>query len=200
MPSCAALLLAGGASTRMGFPKALLNVNGRPLWRVQMDKLLALHAAEIFLSAPRDLELPSGAWRIVHDDKTGLGPLAGLAAGRRVMSADWLIVLAVDLPQITTAYLETLRDRAFKSGVGQAPELHGRYLGLAAIYPRAFLDDHLDAHLRSDDRSVQRLVRAGIVEGALTAWPVPQNDHHLFQNANTPADLTATGIVRSLPA
>src|SRR6202044_2197920 len=57
-PSCAALLLAGGTSTRMGFPKALANRDGAPLWRVQMDKLAELHPAETFFSAPRDLELP----------------------------------------------------------------------------------------------------------------------------------------------
>jgi molybdenum cofactor guanylyltransferase len=190
-PSCAALLLAGGASTRMGFPKALVNVEGMPLWQMQMDKLLALHPAETFLSAPRDLGLPSGAWKILRDEKPGLGPLAGLAAARRTMSAEWLLVLAVDLPRMTVSYLEALRDQAFKSGVGQVPELDGRYLGLAAIYPRAFLNDHLDTHLRSDDRSVQRLVRAGITEGSLQAAAVADSDRHLFQNANTPADLSA---------
>jgi molybdopterin-guanine dinucleotide biosynthesis protein A len=187
--SCAALLLAGGASTRMGFPKALVNVDGMPLWRVQLAKLSDLHPAETFLSAPRELEMPPGAWKVIHDEKPGLGPLAGLASARCVMSAEWLLVLAVDLPLMTSSYLEALRDEAFASGVGQVPELDGRFLGLAAIYPRAFLDDHLDAHLRSDDRSVQRLVRAGIIEGTMAAWPVGENDRALFQNANTPEDL-----------
>lgn len=188
-PSFATLLLAGGASTRMGFPKALVNVDGTPLWRVQMDKLLALHPAEIFLSAPRDLELPPGAWKIIHDEKPDLGPLAGLASARHVMSAEWLLVLAIDLPWMTASYLQALRDRAVASGVGNVPELDGHYIGLAAIYPRTFLDDHLAAHLRSDDRSVQRLVRAGVVEGTLAPWPVAENERVLFQNANTPEDL-----------
>ncbi len=173
----------------MGFPKALIDVNGKSLWRAQMDKLLGLHPAETFLSAPRDLALPSGAWRIVHDEKPGLGPLAGLDAAHRVMTADWLLVLAVDLPAMTTAYLEILRERALKSGVGQVPEMDGCYLGLAAIYPRAFLDRHLDAHLHGEDRSMQRFVRAGIAKDSLQAIAVADNERHLFQNANTPEDL-----------
>jgi molybdopterin-guanine dinucleotide biosynthesis protein A len=191
--SCAALLLAGGASTRMGFPKALADVEGKPLWRTQIEKLAALLPAELFFSAPEGLELPAGTWTLIRDEKTGLGPLAGLAAAHRIMSAGWLIVLAIDLPRMTASYLETLRGRAFTSGLGQVPELDGRYLGLAAIYPRAFLDRHLDAHLRSDDRSVQRLVRAGIAEGSLASCPVAENERHLFQNVNTPEDLSASG-------
>jgi molybdopterin-guanine dinucleotide biosynthesis protein A len=192
--SCAVLLLAGGASTRMGFPKALVNVDGTPLWRVQMEKLADLRPAETFLSAPRELELPSGAWKIVHDSAPDLGPLAGLASARHFMTAEWLLVLAVDLPRMSSTYLAALRDRALASGVGQVPELEGRLLGLAAIYPRAFLDDHLDAHLRSDDRSVQRLVRSGIIEGALAACPVTEKDRALFQNVNMPEDLEIKNI------
>ncbi len=188
-PSCAALLLAGGASARMGFPKALAEVDGKPLWRAQLDKLIALAPAELFLSVPPGLHFPAGNWTVLHDAQSGLGPLAGLAAAHRIMSVDWLLVLAVDLPRMTASYLQTLRDRAFTSGIGQVPELEGRYLGLAAIYPRPFLDDHLEAHLRSDDRSVQRFVRAGITEGRLAVFPVAENKRHLFQNVNTPEDL-----------
>ncbi len=194
-PSCAALLLAGGASTRMGFPKALIDRGGHPLWQVQMGRLMALQPTELFFSAPPDLPTPkTGAWKILHDERPGLGPLAGIAAAHRVMSAGWLLVLAIDLPRMRVRYLESLRDRALASGVGQVPELDGRYQGLAAIYPRAFLDHHLDRHLRSHDRSVQRLVRAGITAGSLAACPVAASEHHLFHNANTPADLKIKNI------
>jgi molybdopterin-guanine dinucleotide biosynthesis protein A len=174
----------------MGFSKALVKVDGRPLWRLQMEKLAGLAPAELFFSAPPGLELPAGEWTVLHDEKPGLGPLGGLAAAHCVMSADWLVVLAVDLPRMTASYLETLRDHAVTDGLGQVPEMDGRYLGLAAIYPRAFLDRHLDAHLRGDDRSVQRFVRAGIAEGLLAACPVAEKNRHLFQNVNTLEDLS----------
>jgi molybdopterin-guanine dinucleotide biosynthesis protein A len=188
-PPLAALLLAGGASSRMGSPKALLEIGGKPLWRVQLEKLEALSPAELLLSAPSDLEFPAGAWTILRDHAPNRGPLAGLEAARRAMTSEWLLVLAVDLPLMTALYLEALRGRAFASHLGQVPEMDDRFLGLAAIYPRAFLDGHLEAHLRSDDRSVQRFVRAGIDAGRLAPWKVAETERSLFQNLNTPADL-----------
>jgi molybdopterin-guanine dinucleotide biosynthesis protein A len=197
-PALAALLLAGGASTRMGFPKALLSQSGQPLWQVQLGRLDALGPEERFLSAPRELALHDHAWKTVHDDKPDLGPLAGMAAAVRIMSADWLLVLAVDLPHMTSEYLGGLCDRASASGRGQVPEMDGQYLGLSAVYPRDFLTAHLKTHLRSEDRSVQRFVQTGISLGLLEVCPVAKNEHRLFQNVNTPVDLVTTGLIRPM--
>jgi molybdopterin-guanine dinucleotide biosynthesis protein A len=184
------LLLAGGESKRMGFPKALLDMGSHPLWIVQADRLAVLRPAEGFVSLPPGLDSSLTAWKTLRDKKPGLGPLAGLAAARDAMSSDWLLVLAVDFRSMDIAYLENLRDVALASGIGQVPELDGFYLGLSAIYPRAFLDEHLEAHLKSDDRSVQRFVRAGIDLGFLASTTVPAAKRHLFANVNSPADFS----------
>jgi molybdopterin-guanine dinucleotide biosynthesis protein A len=188
--ACAALLLAGGASRRMGSPKALLDFGGRPLWLRQMEKLQALAPRELFISTPRGLALGEGPWTIVHDERPGLGPLAGLSAARAAMSSEWLVVLAVDLPAMTSGYLESLRAAAVAAGKGQVPELDGFYAGLAAVYPRACLDLARD-HLESEDRSVQRFVRAGIDAGFLAVRPVAEKERPFFRNLNEPADYAA---------
>ncbi len=189
-PTWAALLLAGGASSRMGFPKALIDCAGRPLWRVQAGKLGALRPTERFLSTPAALELArTGAWKIIRDEKPGLGPLGGIDAARRAMKSEWLLVLAVDLAHMSTPYLRALREDAMTSGRGQVPAMDGFHLGLAAIYPRAWLDRQLPAHLASRDRSLQRLVRAGLTEGVLATRPAAKRDAKLFRNLNSPQDL-----------
>lgn len=184
----AALLLAGGASTRMGQPKALLECGGRPLWQVQAEKLQALGPEELFLSIPRDLSLPSEPWRVLHDEKVGLGPLSGLHAALRAMTGGWLVVLAVDLPDMTTAFLQSLYDAARAKGCGLVPQLDGFYEGLAAIYPRS-LAGLCGEHLASNDRSFQRLARQAIDDGLLSTYPVSEEDRALFRNVNRPADL-----------
>ena len=46
-PSCEALVLAAGAGTRMGGPKALLEQNGRPLLVLHVERALELGAAHV---------------------------------------------------------------------------------------------------------------------------------------------------------
>ena len=182
----AALLLAGGASTRMGRPKAMLDCAGQPLWRAQAEKLQALAPDELFISLPRELDLPKGPWTALHDWEPGLGPLSGIHAALQTMTADWLIVLAVDLPEMTASFLENLCQRAEKRGV--VPQLDGFYEGLAAVYPRS-LANLCGKILGSEDRSLQNFVRQGIAEGFLSEYPATEKERPLFRNVNRPSDL-----------
>jgi len=184
----AALLLAGGASTRMGQPKALLEAAGRPFWEAQMEKLQALDPDELFISIPRELSLPSGPWQVLHDEKVGLGPLSGLHAALQAMTGEWLVVLAVDLPEMTTAFLRNLHEAATAKGCGLIPQLDGFYEGLAAIYPRS-LADLCQTHLASKDRSLQRFARQAVADGQLSIYPVTEENRALFRNVNRPTDL-----------
>jgi len=186
--SLAALLLAGGASTRMGQPKALLEYAGQPLWKVQIEKLQALDPDELFISIPRELALPSGPWRVLHDEKAGLGPLAGLHAALQAMTGEWLVVLAVDLPGMTAAFLRNLHETAEAKDCGLIPQLEGFYEGLAAIYPRS-LADLCRTHLASNDRSLQRFAREAIANGQLSVYPVAEENRPLFRNVNRPTEL-----------
>ena len=183
----AALLLAGGASSRMGWPKALLDFGGEPLWRRQIDKLRALEPDELFISAPRGLTLPGGDWKILRDEKPQLGPLAGLAAAHQAMSSVWLVVLAIDMPAMTASYLSVLCQRAFTSGRGQVPTTEDYHMGLAAIYPRAALD-LLASCLRSEDRSVQSFVRELVVANFVVSNPIASSNLPLFTNINHPEE------------
>ena len=71
MKRFAAVLLAGGRSTRMGTNKALLDYQGMPIWRFQMDKLIQLGPDQLFFSVQSGMEFPSGSWTFVHDRSAG---------------------------------------------------------------------------------------------------------------------------------
>jgi molybdopterin-guanine dinucleotide biosynthesis protein A len=184
----AALLLAGGASTRMGRPKALLDRTGQPLWRIQLEKLESLYPVELFVSIPRELSLPPGPWQILYDQELGLGPLSGLHAALKAMTGEWLVVLAIDLPDMTTAFLQNLYQAARAKGCGLVPQFDGVYEGLAAIYPRS-LADLCEKHLASNDRSLQRFARQAMADGFLSTYSVTEESRSLFRNVNRPADL-----------
>jgi molybdopterin-guanine dinucleotide biosynthesis protein A len=183
----AVLLLAGGRSSRMGSPKALLDWAGAPLWRHQADTLDQLHPDERFISLPpgRALEAPMG-WTAVRDRDADLGPLGGIEAALRVMGSDRLVVLAIDLPAMTPDFLRRcLADSA--SGRGVVPAIADWYQGLAAVYPRA-VHPIVEAALAGADRSVQQVAARAVASGLLTVRPVSDVERPQFRNLNRPGD------------
>lgn len=183
-----AVLLAGGKSTRMGCEKALLEIDGEPLWQRQLATLRACGPAELLVSQRPDGVVPAAGVTIVHDAAPGLGPLGGVAASLRAARHPFLLVLAIDLPQMRPDFLRELAETAVRTGRGIVP-LHGeRFEPLAAIYPRGALA-LAELHLQSPDRSMQRFIRAALELGLISARELREPEPSLFQNVNRPADL-----------
>lgn len=177
--------MAGGASTRMGRPKAFIDYQGLPLWRFQADKLLGLHLKELLISVPAYFQLEEGPWKIIHDRQPDLGPLAGLDAALDAASADYLMVLAVDMPAMTVDFLQELARQA--DGKGVVPELDGFYHGLVAVYP-AKIRPLVRQVLLSEDRSVQHLIKKAREDDLMKVYTVKEIERPLFRNLNSPSD------------
>ncbi|MBV8898547.1 MAG: molybdenum cofactor guanylyltransferase [Verrucomicrobia bacterium] len=193
LPVFSAVLLAGGASRRMGVDKALLPAPGSrassqpvPLWRRQLQTLQALGPAEIFISGPQRPGFPATV-RCVADRLPSRGPLGGLAACLDQVTTPWLLLLAIDLPFMETEFLARLIG-ACTPGRGAVPRGPTRYEPLAAVYPRAaaqIANAALDAGQLRLQRFVDDLARAALVE----PYPLRAGDLRLFQNWNTIHDL-----------
>jgi molybdopterin-guanine dinucleotide biosynthesis protein A len=173
----------------MGRPKAFLEWNGVALWLDRVRMLLELGPAELMISAPANLPIEPGPWTLVRDRTPGLGPLAGIEAAFRAGSADWLVVLAVDMPAMTAGFLEGLVREAGPLGI--VPEHDGFFEGLAAVYPRSILP-LVEEALRGADRSLQRLVDRAVGCGLVRPRAVEGHERALFHNLNRPADLHAS--------
>ncbi len=184
MIECTAVLVAGGKSSRMGCDKALLMYEGRPLWRIQWEKLLGF-ASEVLISAREGLlEVP-----VILDKTPGRGPLGGLESVLAEARHERVVLLAVDMPEMTSAYLAALVNDATPE-CGVIPELDGFYQGLAAVYPRRILP-LVQEILAGPDHSMQHLSRRAIDEGLMKVRAVREGDVRLFQNWNTPKDREA---------
>jgi molybdenum cofactor guanylyltransferase len=196
MPSAfSAVLLAGGASRRMGVDKALLQAPGGrapspPLlmWQRQFRVLQALEPAEILISGPRRPGFPE-AVRCIADRLASRGPLGGLAACLDQITTPFLLVLAIDLPFMETEFLARVLD-ACQPGRGAVPRGPAHYEPLAAVYPRAAArtaNAALDAGQLRLQGFVEALVRASLVD----PYPLQSRDLRLFRNWNTIDDLNA---------
>jgi molybdopterin-guanine dinucleotide biosynthesis protein A len=102
-------ILAGGAGTRMGRPKALLHVNDRPILEFLLDQL-DWPGPTLLVTAP-GRERPPGAQRFARealDSIEGQGPLRGILTALESASTQRALITAVDMPMIRRAHLEEL--------------------------------------------------------------------------------------------
>lgn len=179
-----AALIAGGKSTRFGEDKAFVDWKGQPLYVAQLRKLGALNPGRLWLSTNAEQPFPDvleGVTRII-DDPPGTGPVGGLRSIFENSTADFVLVLAVDLPLMTTTYL---------TGLSQAPnpvvpKRDGRWEPLVAVYPREAM---LEVIRSTDDGKLQNLIDLAFAQKLIEPLEVAGNDARLFTNINRPEDL-----------
>ncbi len=180
-------VLAGGESRRMGRDKALIAVNGEPLWQRQVRVLGGAGAQPVVVVRRRAQGFVSNQVPHVWDAVEDAGPLAGLHAALANAPTRWLAVLAVDLPAVDSAWFRQLYGLC-EPGVG-AVAAHARgFEPLAAIYPRSAWS-LVTEHLRQGNYSLQKLVTALISAGHLKVTGVPPAELGRWANCNTPTEL-----------
>jgi len=197
IPTFSAIVLAAGCSTRMGRDKALLEVEGVPLWQRQREVLVAAGAAEVFLSARPDqswTRRATGFAGVVHDALPGCGPLVGATAGLERANHPWLAVLAIDLPAMVPDWFHRLRADC-APGVGVIGRRDGFFEPLAAIYPREFKWLAWETLARGE-YAFQRLAAQAVSHGLLRVREIRAEEAGWFANWNEP---TAPGADPAAP-
>lgn len=106
----AAVVLCGGESSRMGFEKALLEIDGRPLVLALADRLSEVCAAVVLATGYRG-RLGPMEYEEVEDTVDYAGPLAGIVAALQWSPHELLAVVAVDMPAANPTLLRYLADR-----------------------------------------------------------------------------------------
>src|SRR5215471_2023611 len=179
-----AFILAGGKSTRMGADKAFVVFEGRTLL-TRILELARSVCAEVRIVGDRAKF--AGFAPVVEDVFPGCGPLGGIHAALRSSQTDLILLLAVDMPFVSAAFLEFLmrRSRESDAKVTLARTRDGLQ-PLCAVYRRTFAD------------SAEKALRAGrykidaLFEKAQTQVIDEEELHaagfsaELFRNLNTP--------------
>jgi len=182
-----AVILAGGQSRRMGQDKAWLEVGGQPLITRALAVLRASGIQEIFISGRAGVDYSALRCPVLLDLHPDCGPLGGIQHALAAASAPMVLVLAVDLPRMTSGFLRTLAEHC-GPGTGAVPKLRGELEPLAAIYPKR-CELILRECLLKSRLAARDFAEACLREQAVKPFAVPRTDLSCFENWNTPSDV-----------
>jgi molybdenum cofactor guanylyltransferase len=185
----AAALLAGGKSSRMGCDKSLLDWHGTPLWRAQLAKLIELNPDRILLSRREDQDFKTLLADHVVDPPDNPGPLPAIARCLELVNAP-LLVLAVDMPQMTTAFMQIMLDEAASSSRGLICRTVDGLEPLCAVYPPDALP--LMHEMLTQTRRMRSLAERLVADGLVRVRDLRDDEVPLFFNANTPEEYAWT--------
>jgi molybdenum cofactor guanylyltransferase len=199
-------VLAGGRSTRMGQDKALLQVGGRSLLDLALDKLRSIGVAAPRIAAARS-DLSSYA-PLVPDLHPGSGPLSGIEAALAATTQPLNLFLPVDMPLFPARFLNWMLRRAEITGAWiTIPRINGLPQPLCAVYHRDLLRS-ITASLLAGNYKVVPVVTAAAGESQavdvfdmerltsahpelLAFSPLPL--YRWFHNCNLPEDMAGIG-------
>jgi molybdopterin-guanine dinucleotide biosynthesis protein A len=165
------LLLAGGDSRRMGWPKALLPVGGATLleW---IAEGLAPEFEGLLVAAREPGQVPPGLRpHFVADLHPGAGPLAGIEAGLAATEHEAVFAVACDMPHVEPELARRLVAEA--AGYDAAvPRVGGRPEPTCAAYRRSAAAG-LSAALAAGGRlpfGLREALTSRYTTQALVAW------------------------------
>ncbi len=151
MKSLAAIILAGGKSTRMGSDKAFLPWGETTFLGQIINAVLPL-TGEIYLSGD-DARLRDFGFTVIEDVRPNEGPVVALASCFRHIKTDMVLVLSCDVPQLKTEDVEVLLN-AHKAEFDLTMfSFKNRALPLVAIYSRSSFSA-FEVALKSGERKL----------------------------------------------
>lgn len=185
-----AVILAGGKSSRMGCDKAWLEVGGQSLLARQIGIARECGASEVFISGRANVDYSGSGHRVLQDNFSDAGPLAGIERALDAAQSPLLLVLAVDLPEMTTQFLQRLSAGCSET-CGAVPKLAGHVEPLAAFYPKA-TQSLAVASLERKSFAVKDFAGQCVQSGLARFVDLPSSEIKYFANWNLPAGLPCT--------
>jgi molybdenum cofactor cytidylyltransferase len=171
----AGVVLAAGASTRLGRNKLLIEIEGEPLVRRTVGRALNAGLAPVIVVLGHEAALVIAALAglpctVVINDEYARGINVSLQTGIRAVpdgSAAAIVMLA-DMPFVTSSMLATLVARYRESGAPLIASGYGDVYAPPTLYDRALFDELLSIDGQGCARRILKRHRDEAVD---LAWP-----------------------------
>ena len=180
----AGFVLVGGRSSRMGRDKALMEFGESTLVEYVARLVERVCGSVVLVGCPDCYRaIP---YQAIPDIRPEQGPLGGIQAALSASGCEWNLIVACDMPAITTELLDLLVDatREWAGGCIVPVSSDGRLQPLCAVYHRRCLG----AVSTMLGRGVRRMSDAIPQLGPLL---LPTRSTEPFRNLNTPQDWSA---------
>jgi molybdopterin-guanine dinucleotide biosynthesis protein A len=183
------IVLAGGASQRMGRNKAFLELGGRALIETVIERMTRV-CAEVLVVAGDAQPYTGLGVPVVEDRFHGVGVLGGLHAGVEAATHELTIAVGCDMPFLNPDLLRAFAGWA--TGFDVVVLREGENVEpLHAIYRRTCIPA-MESVIRANQRRIISLFPRVRVRYVTTEDVTPFDpDLRSFRNVNTPADWEA---------
>ena len=198
--SLAVILLAGGRSTRMGRDKATIEIDGIPLIRRIYDVAVGCQLPQqpgdgerlppqIYVLTPwidRYRSILPADCNFILEQQPDRGPLTAFGQGLTAITASWILLIACDLPNLSTPIIQ--------AGIDRLPSISAQSIAylpkhsqkawepLCGFYRQACHHSALE-YINAGGKSFQDWLKTQIVTEFVIADPT------CLANCNTPTDL-----------
>ncbi|MCT7982306.1 molybdenum cofactor guanylyltransferase [Laspinema sp. A4] len=194
-PQLAALVLAGGQSSRMGEDKAQILWKGKPL--LQRVCEVACHCApHVYYITPwpdryesmlSPEQISGRTVQALAETEHQRGPLGAVWEGLSQIEAEWVLLLACDLPLLDPAIVQQWADQLPHlplESLALVPQQGTLWHPMCGFYRRSALEP-LRQFLEEGGRSFQRW----LPQIGTTPLEVGPAEFRMLRNFNTPGDL-----------
>ena len=183
-----AVILAGGKSTRMGFDKQLLSVNGLRLTDRLILALSKIFGEIIIVTKTPEYYKDSGCI-LISDEIPDLGPLGGIHAALKRTSSKYAYFIACDMPNVNADYIEYMKQRLEVEGTDICVTRKGDWIEpMNAFYSKS-ITDTIGEELSKGNASIYSLLekcKCTVIEEEDAKRFSP--DWSMFLNLNTVED------------
>lgn len=180
---CAAVVLAAGASVRLGEPKQLISIEGEALLRrsarmaleAGCSPVLVVLGSEAERMKPALAELPVST-AVNAEWPEGMGSSLRCGVGEIVKSSEAieaLLVLVCDQPRLSVEHLRDLVEKHRSGGGPITTSFYGGRAGVPAVFAREVFAELMEVE---GDRGAREVIRRYGDRVEKVAWPEGELD------------------------
>lgn len=186
-------VLAGGKSSRMGTDKYALEIGGETFLARAVNLLKPVcETVKIVFNDDQNIETDQP---VIRDIYKGRGAAGGIHAALKNCETKFAVILAIDLPFVTTAAIENLTNIALASNkyIAFVPrQTDSRAQPLCAVYRAKYCLPALEKLLAENDSVSVKDFLDQILPKYIDANRLSDDERLLF-NVNSPGDFNRIG-------
>ncbi|MAE09309.1 MAG: hypothetical protein CL661_11185 [Bacteroidetes bacterium] len=183
------IILAGGASSRMGKDKGLCEFQGKALINYAIDVLTPI-CGKILISSNNVVEYQKFGYQVVIDEHKNIGPMGGIYSSLRKSSTKHNLIISCDTPFLSTQLLEYILDNSNNYDI--VVPVHGNsFIEPLAAYYSTNIIPNLESSIKRNNYKLINFFNV-VKHKSIKVDSMPGFSKELFRNFNTPGDLSIT--------